>query len=258
MNKTAIITGASSGIGEEYAKTLAGKGYHLVIVARSEDKLNTLAEALNNEHGVNVEVVRADLTKKKDLKTVCNIAKRDDIHMLINNAGVATIGTFTKREATRLEEEISLNITALVMLTHAALPGMVLRNAGHIINVASSAAFQPAACWANYAATKAHVLSLTQALNDEVRGTGVSLQAVCPGPVETGFEHYASDGTLNAPKMLFIKPEQVVKDSLKDLKKGREVSIPAAHHRLIMNTGRILPTAFSRFALRTATRRLID
>ena len=135
---------------------------------------------------------------------------------------------------------------------------MVLRNTGTIINIASSAAFQPSPFWANYAATKSHVVSFTQALNDEVRGTGVFLQAVCPGPVDTGFENYASDGTLDAPKFIFISPETVVRDSLKDLEKKREISIPAAHHRLVMNASRLLPTRVSRIALRLSGKRMFD
>ena len=177
----------------------------------------------------------ADLTKPKGLLGLTQLLADKPISVLVNNAGVATIGAFIKREPKRLEEEILLNINAVVQLTRAVLPGMVLRNAGNIINIASSAAFQPSAFWANYAATKSHVVSFTQALNDEVSGSGVFLQAVCPGPVETGFENYASDGGLDVPKFIFISPETVVRDSLKDLKKKREISIPAAHHRLVMN-----------------------
>lgn len=258
MNNTALITGASSGIGEAYAKALASQGYDLILVARSLDKLETLATALNNEHGITASVHQADLTKKKSLQSLTKLLTEQPVQLLINNAGVATIGKFTKRDPKRLEEEVMLNINAVVQLTRAALPSMVLRNEGTIINVASSAAFQPAAYWANYAATKAHVVSFTQGLNDEVRDSGVFLQAVCPGPVDTGFEDYASDGKSDAPKFLFISAEQVVKDSLKDLKKRREISIPAAHHRLIMNTGRLLPTQVSRMALRLSGKRLFD
>ncbi len=258
MNKTALITGASSGIGEAYAKALSRQGYDLLLVARSADKLTALATALNNEHGINAVAHPADLTQKGDLDTLCQLLHTQPVDRLINNAGVATIGAFIKRDAARLEEEILLNINAVVQLTRAALPSMVLRNQGEIINIASSAAFQPTPYLSNYAATKAHILSLTLALNDEVRGSGVFLQAVCPGPVETGFEHYAFDGNLDAPRWVFISPEQVVKDSLRDIQKGREVSIPAIHHRLLMNTGRLLPERVSRLALRAAGRYLFN
>jgi len=258
MNKTAVITGASSGIGEAYAAAFAKQGYDLLLIARSQDKLETLATALNNEHGINVTAYPADLTKSEDLLGLTQLLVDKQIAVLVNNAGVATIGAFIKREPQRLEEEILLNINAVVQLTRAVLPGMVLRNTGTVINIASSAAFQPSAFWANYAATKSHVVSFTQALNDEVRGSGVFLQAVCPGPVETGFENYASDGGLDAPKFIFISPETVVRDSLKDLKKKRELSIPAAHHRLVMNAGRLLPTRVSRIALRLSGKRMFD
>lgn len=258
MNKTAVITGASSGIGEAYAAAYATQGYDLLLIARSQDKLETLATALNKEHGINVTAYPADLTKSEDLRGLTQLLTDKPISVLVNNAGVATIGAFIKREPQRLEEEVLLNINAVVQLTRAVLPGMVLRNTGNIINIASSAAFQPSAFWANYAATKAHVTSFTMALNDEVKGTGVFLQAVCPGPVKTGFEHYASDGGLDAPKFLFIRPETVVRDSLKDLKKKREISIPAAHHRLVMNASRLLPSRVSRIALRLSGQRIFD
>ena len=184
--------------------------------------------------------------------------KDKPISLLINNAGVATIGAFCERKPARLEEEILLNINAVVQLTRAALPGMVLRNEGQVINIASSAAFQPTAYFSNYAASKAHILSLTLALNDEVGDSGVFLQAVCPGPVETGFEDYAADGQLSAPRALFIKPETVVKQSLSDLSKRKEVSIPALHHRLVLRAGRLLPTSVSRLAMRFSGKQLFD
>lgn len=258
MRKTAVITGASAGIGESYAIALASRGYDLILVARSEEKLGLLAEGLNDEHGVNITVHAADLTKKRDLNTLIRYLDGKIIDMLVNSAGVATLGQFIKRDPKRLEEEILLNITAVVQLTRAVLPGMVLRNSGNVINVASSSAFQPSAYFANYAATKAHIASLTLALNDEVRDSGVFLQAVCPGPVDTGFENYASDGQLDAPKFLFIKPETVVSQSLKDLEKHREISIPAIHHRLVLNAGRVLPTAVSRMAMRVAGKRMFE
>ena len=258
MNNIAVITGASSGIGEAYAGAFAQQGYDLLLVARSQDKLEALATGLNKQHGINVTPYPADLTQAEDLRGLTQLLEDKAISVLVNNAGVATIGEFIKREPQRLEEEILLNINAVVQLTRAVLPGMVLRNAGQVINIASSAAFQPSPFWANYAATKSHVVSFTQALNDEVSGTGVFLQAVCPGPVETGFEHYASDGNLDAPKFIFISPETVVRDSLKDLKKKREISIPAAHHRLVMNAGRLLPTRVSRLALRLSGKRMFD
>ncbi len=258
MNNTAVITGASSGIGEAYAAAYAKQGYDLLLIARSKDKLETLATALNKEHGINATSYPADLTQSTDLLELTQLLQNKPVSVLVNNAGVATIGPFIKREPQRLEEEVLLNINAVVQLTRAVLPGMTLRNTGTVINIASSTAFQPSPFWANYAATKSHVVSFTQALNDEVNGTGVFLQAVCPGPVDTGFENYASDGNLDAPKFIFISPETVVRDSLKDIKKKREISIPAAHHRLVMNAGRLLPTRVSRLALRLSGKRMFD
>ncbi|MGM0564594.1 MAG: SDR family NAD(P)-dependent oxidoreductase [Pseudomonadota bacterium] len=258
MNPLAVVTGASSGIGRAYAIELATRGYDLVIVARSEDKLGELAEGIHTESGVNVTVHATDLTLKKGLRTLLRYLKDKPVDLLVNNAGVATLGPFSQREPARLEEEVMLNVNALVQITRAVLPGMLLRQSGQVINIASSAAFQPLAYFANYAATKAHVLSLTQALNDEVGNSGVFLQAVCPGPVDTGFDDYAVDGHLSAPRSLFIQPETVVRQSLKDLEKRREISVPALHHRLLFRTGRLLPTSVSRVAARLGGRQFFE
>ena len=184
---TALVTGASSGIGEAYARLLAAKGHDLVVVARNEEKLRSLEKELR----VSVEVLPADLADAGELALVEKRAA-EGVDLLVNNAGFGTTGRFHELPLDKEDEEIRLNVTAVMRLSHAALPSMLAKGSGGIINVSSIAGFQPAPGNATYCGTKAFVTSFTQALAEEVRGTGVRVQVVAPGATKTEWQMRAN------------------------------------------------------------------
>ena len=197
-NKTALITGASSGIGAAFARELAAKGSNLVLVARRLDRLENLGSELTKRHGVKVLVVALDLTAESAIPTLETEIKNQGlkIDLLINNAGFGTSGEFETEDLARVFSEIDLNVKALVGLTHSLIHGMLERREGAVINVASTAAFQPVPTMAVYGATKAFVLSFSEALWAEFEGRGVRVLALCPGGTETDFFEIAgSKGT---------------------------------------------------------------
>ncbi|CQR59111.1 SDR family NAD(P)-dependent oxidoreductase [Paenibacillus riograndensis] len=189
LGKVALITGASSGIGEVYAKELAARGCHVILTARSKDKLEALASEITRTHGVQAYALPIDLSKAEAprllAKSISELGVTVDI--LINNAGFGTTGRFEDINPEREQEQIMLNTAALVELTHLFLPGMLGRKDGVVVNVASMAAFAPCAYLAVYGATKAFVLSFSEALWAETRERGVRVLALCPGATDTGF-----------------------------------------------------------------------
>nr|WP_316644023.1 SDR family oxidoreductase [uncultured Roseateles sp.] len=184
---TALITGASSGIGEALAGCFAAGGHNLVLVARSADKLQTLAKALSTAHGVKAWVAPADLSRPDAAESLAVAMKRArrPIDVLVNNAGVLARGSFVEMAAQRHGQMIDLNVSGLSAMLAHFLPAMVARGSGRVLNVASIAAFQPVPSLATYAATKAYVLSLTESLSEELKGSGVSITALCPGITAT-------------------------------------------------------------------------
>jgi hypothetical protein len=228
------VTGASTGLGAVFATALARQQYDLTIVARSRDRLEALAERLRQSHGVGVEVVVADLTQATALRTVEECVAGDHaLELLVNNAGFGTTGPFATLDPDREEAEIRLNIMALVRLTHAALPGMIARGHGAIINVSSMAAFVPGPYDATYGATKAFVNSFTEALHEELRGTGVRVQALCPGFTHTEFQQRAGIDVAAIPAFVWMTPEVVVEASLAALQRGEVVCVPGLRNRLL-------------------------
>lgn len=224
--KTVLITGASSGIGETFAHTLAARGCNLVLVARSEEKLNTLAQTLTEKHGIQAEVIAADLTKDGAVQRVYDETQQRGltVDMLINNAGFGTYGQFEELPLERQSDEIKLNVLSLVELTHLFLTAMLERRDGAIINVASVAGFQPLPRMAVYGATKAFVLSFTEALWGECRGRGVRVLALCPGPVETAF--FDAVGSREPAVGRMSTPEDVVITGLRALERGKSFTVP--------------------------------
>jgi short-subunit dehydrogenase len=224
--KTALITGASSGIGEAFAHILAARGMNLVLVARSEDKLRQLAQQLSEQHGIRADVVPADLCLEGAVQEVYRRTQGlgVPVDLLVNNAGFGTYGGFDTLAPEREHEEIMLNVTALVDLAHAFVPAMAERKAGGIINVASIAAFQPLPYHAVYGASKAFVLSFSLALWAEYRTRGVRVVALCPGPTATNFFT-----VLEAPEMPVMAwmhtPEAVVMAGLRALEQGRPYAV---------------------------------
>ena len=224
--KTALITGASSGIGEAFARLLAARGMNLVLVARSEDKLRALAQELSQQHGIRANVVPADLYRECAAQEVYQQTQELGIpvDLLVNNAGFGTYGHFDSLDSEREHEEITLNVTALVDLTHAFVPAMAERKDGGVINVASIAAFQPLPYQAVYGACKAFVLSFSLALWGEYRKRGVRVVALCPGPTATNFfTILGADGVPMMGKM--HTPETVVMAGLRALDQGHPYAV---------------------------------
>lgn len=242
--KTALVTGASSGIGENFAQKLANQGYDLILVARSKDKLETLAQKLRAS-GRRVEVIAADLAEPSPgARIAAGVAKLGmTVDLLLNNAGFGTAGALHKTDPVRSAQMIALNVSAVVDLTHAFLPGMVEREHGTIINIASVAAFQPTPTMSVYGASKAFVLSFSEGLWAEYRHKGIRVLAVCPGPVDTPF--FEATGATNlrktVPAPMMMTTDAVVDESLRALKAGRTFVVPGLLNKALTATPRIVP-----------------
>jgi short-subunit dehydrogenase len=241
--RTALITGASSGIGAAFARALASRGADVVLVSRSEDKLRNLAAQLAADHGVRAEYIVADLSRESSGLAVAEEARRrvGAVDILINNAGFATYGRFDRSEGAREHEQIMLNVAAVVDLTHACLPDMVARKSGMIVNVASTAAMQPVPYMAVYAASKAFVLSFSEALWAEERRHGVRVLALCPGATDTPFFDVVA-----APEASLGKresPEIVVERAFAALARRRSTLISGFANFLLAQLARLLPRA---------------
>jgi short-subunit dehydrogenase len=234
MAETALVTGASSGIGEEFARQLAARGHDLVLVARRADRLKRLAGHLEADHGVKAHVIRCDLAEKADTVADRVAELGVEVDLLVNNAGSGTYGRFWEIEPERDAQQVRVNCEAMVTLTHAFLPAMIDRRSGGIINVASSAGMQPLPYEAVYAATKAFARNFSDALHTELRGTGVRCLAVNPGPVPTEWQQAAGfdDGAGVVPGKISV--EQVVRESLEAFERGRRSVIPGRLFRAFM------------------------
>lgn len=243
----ALITGASSGIGQAFAEALAAAGYDLILVARSRSRLETLAGELAGGGNRRVEVLPADLTQAGAADQLASaVADRGlAVDLLINNAGFGTVGAFESLDPAREADEIALNAGAVVGLCHAFVPGMLARGAGSVINVASLAAFQPTPYMSVYGATKAFVLSFSLGLWAEVHHRGVKVLALCPGPVDTPF--FEATGNLGlrstVPRGAMMSAPAVVAAALKALAAGRPVCVPGLPSRALASATRLLPRA---------------
>lgn len=239
---TALITGASSGAGAEFARRLAAAGYDLILSARSEDKLAALAAQLSADHGVRCEVVRADLAANDDITRLEQlIADRNDLVLLVNNAGFGVRGNFVDVEVGRYLNMISVHVLAPVRLSRAVLPQMIARHGGAIINVSSVAAFFASPGGATYGATKAYLNTFSEALQGELQGTGVLVQALCPGFFYSGFHdtaEYAGFDRSQVPQALWMTAEEVVTESLASLGKGQVIVVPGRRYKLLVASSR--------------------
>jgi short-subunit dehydrogenase len=254
----ALVTGASAGIGEAFARRLARDGWDLTLVARNRKRLDELAADLRETHGIEVEIEAADLTIPKELGTVEErVANDGHLELLVNNAGFGTIGRFAALDSDREEEEIRLNVVALVRLTRAALPGMTKRKRGAIINVSSLAAFQPAPSNATYGATKAFVNSFTESLYEELRGSGVQVQVLCPGFTRTEFQSRAGIDTSSIPAFAWMSADAVVDASLAGLRRGEVVCIPGFGNRVLANAVGAVPRPLVRRIMGIGASRLL-
>lgn len=248
--KIALVTGASGGIGEEIARQLAERNHDLVLIARSEDRLEALSHEFGQKYGVMVTPIAIDLsTSSAAQDTLRELEARGlRVDVLVNNAGFADFGEFSSSDPAKQVQMLNLNIVTLTMLTRALLPGMLQNKRGHVLNVASTAAFMPGPLMSVYYASKAYVLSFSEALDEELRGTGVSVTALCPGPVETGFQARAAmqDSKLlqsGLSRMSLVTATDVAKAAVKALEHGQRVVIPGFMNQLQALLPRLLPRA---------------
>ena len=230
----ALVTGASSGIGAAFAERLAKEGYDLIIVARRRDKLEELATQLMEKHSAHVEILAADLSNPDSLRAVeKRIAVESDLEMLVNNAGFGGYMSFVELDPDKAEELINLKVLAVTRLTRAALPGMVRRRHGSIINVSSRLAFSAPLGSSQlpkravYAGANANINTFSQLLHSELEGTDVQVQALCPGVVATEFHSRVGTDTSRFPAAIVMQPDQLVDASLAGLKLGEVICVPA-------------------------------
>lgn len=248
MTKTALITGASTGIGLDLAVLAARDGFDCILVSRNEPRLHELKKVLEKRYRVSVHVFALDLSEHQAVKRLTSaIADAGlTVDFLINNAGFGTAGEFIELDAETEAEEVRLNVNALTELTKAYLPGMVERNHGYVLNVASVAAFQPGPYMAVYYATKAYVLSLTEALHAEVKGTGVHVSVLCPGPTDTGFFNRAG-----SEMMVSKMPSHLVAFfGYKGVMNNKRVVVPGVSNQLLVAAAKLMPRAVSLEILR--------
>jgi short-subunit dehydrogenase len=241
---TCLVTGASSGIGTEFARQLAARGHGVFLVARREDRLRALAQEISAAHGVRAEFAVADLADVAEAEALPAKAAAQglEIEVLVNNAGFTTVGD-VHRNPDRQLGMVRVNVEALVALTSALLPGMVERGRGTVVNVASTTAFQPIPVQAVYAATKAFVLSFSEAVAAELKGTGVTMTALCPGPVPSEFVEAGGfkKGVDELPSLFWTSAESVARAGIEGAEKGRRVVVPGLMNRATAMLGQHSP-----------------
>jgi short-subunit dehydrogenase len=243
---TALITGATSGIGYELGILLAKGGHDLVLVARSHDTLEAIASEWRKTYGISVKVLPRDLSALNAADEIVQAlaGERIEVDILVNNAGFGGHGPFATTNLANELQMIQVNITALTHLTKLLLPGMLARKCGRILNVSSTAAFQPGPFMAVYYASKAYVLSFTEALGEELRGSGVTVTALCPGPVKTAFQQRAGvHDTLVVRSGMSMDVKPVAAAAYAGMMRGRRIVIPGLLNRIGVQSLRIAPRA---------------
>jgi short-subunit dehydrogenase len=236
-----VLTGASAGIGRELAGLIAADGYDLVLVARREAELELLAKELTARHGVTAEVCAADLTSRTGIKSVVRAVGKRPVDALVNNAGFGLGGRFAEQDQAVVQRMIDLNVDALTALTAAFLPAMTQRGRGKILNVASTAAFQPGPFMAVYYASKAYVLSFSEALAEECSGTGVTVTALCPGYTPTEFHEVAGTTKVRLAGMPSPDTAAVARAGWEGTNRGKRVVIPGVANKIGVQSLRISP-----------------
>ena len=240
-----LITGASAGLGAEFARQLSKRGHALVLAARRKDRIGALAKELGNARAVAIDLSKSDAAAM----LMANVeAAGEQVEILINNAGFGLIGRFAKRDPERLREMIDLNVGTLTDLCRLVAPGMIERGSGGIVNVASTAAFQPGPNMAVYFATKAYVLSVTEALHEELKPHGVRVSCLCPGPTRTEFGEVAGFGGSGMFDRVAMESPKVVAAGLKGLDKNKAVVVPGLTNKI--------GAASTRFAPRKVVRKI--
>lgn len=241
--KTALVTGASGGLGLEFARLLAADGYRVVLVARNEAALKEAVSEMQNLYGAESSYYATDLSQPEKVESLLQQLQSDNIGIdcLINNAGFGDAGYFLDKPYGLHQEMMQLNMVTLTRLTHALAQKMKERGHGYILNLASTAAFQPAPAFAVYAATKAYVMSFSEALRYELRKSGVSVTVSCPGPTETAFHDRAATRTSKIMKMGMMKPEVVAEQAYRAMKQGKRRVVHGWLNQLLTLSGTITP-----------------
>jgi uncharacterized protein len=246
----ALVTGASSGLGAEFARRLAERGHDVTVVARRVDRLEQLREEIIARHPVRVTVLAADLETQAGRNSVASLLRKQSPWILVNNAGFATRGALSNLDAARERAEVLVNVVAVQQFTRDVLPGLLEAGTGGIINLASTAAFQPLPFMATYAATKAFVLHFTEALAEEVRGSGVRVMALCPGPVRTEFDTVAgTQDYMRVAAPMTMDADRCVRTALRAFDRGSAVCVPGRLNAAFAEVPRFTP----RFLMRRAT-----
>lgn len=238
---TALITGATSGIGAAFARQLAAAGHDLVLVARDEQRLRTVATQLTDSYGVAARALRADLTDDADCAAASEAAAAVDL--LVNNAGMGLGAGFVVNDLASEEKQLDLNVRATLRLTHAALPQMQRRGHGGVVNVSSVAGFGPVMPGSTYNASKAWVTNFTESLALHARRRGVSVMALCPGYVRTEFHERAGIAMDGIPDWLLLDPDAVVEVAMRDLLRGKVVSVPSLTYKVVVSAIRHIPNS---------------
>jgi len=255
-SRTALITGASNGIGYELSKLFAADGYQLVLVARSAQKMEELAQELRREHKINVTVLAKDLSLPGAAQEIFQAlsAQKIEIDVLVNNAGFGINEQFARTSSQDVQQMLQLNVVSLTTLTHLFLPMMKQRGAGRILNVGSTGSFSPVASMAVYGATKAYVLSFSEALSEELRGTGISVTALCPGVTSTGFQSRAGMGETMLHRLSQMTAKEVAQIGYRAMQREKAVVVPGFINRLIVESIRLTPRAI----VRRVTHRMME
>lgn len=244
---TALVTGASSGLGEEFARQLAAAGNDLVVVARTRERLEALATELRDAHGASVEVLAADLADPEQLHGVeTRVRVGDPLHTVVNNAGFGTYGRFWELPVAGEVSEVEVNVRALVAISHAALATMVPRRSGRLLNISSTAGFVPNVGSAVYGATKAFVTSFTESLHEEALGEGVHVTVLCPGFTRTGFQERAGISTRGLPSFAWADAPSVVAAGLAALERNDAMCVPRWVNKAVAVSPHLAPRSVVR------------
>ena len=255
----ALVTGASAGIGETFARELARRGYDLVLVARRAERLTALADELAQAHGVSAQALPADLTVASELARVeARLAAAPGVDLLVNNAGFGAGGLFAKSDVTREQTMLRLHVDAVLRLTHAALGPMLARGSGRVISVASLGAFMPMPFNVTYGATKAFVVAFTESLAVELAGSGVGVQALCPGFTHTEMHERAHLRTDGIPSWMWMDADRVVRASLAALATGKVVVVPGFVNRVNAGAAGLVPRGLLTALVSRMSRRTVE